>query len=157
MRAFNHSNKNKAIPLLQCRRQGGEEYRAYSFLTRLDAGKWSASRPGCALPPGKEPQYPLDRRLGGPQSWSWHRGLEKKCYASTRDQNPVVQSVVRHYTEWLNYSSVKNSSGLYNTPSSEFEHRLFPQNNNITKQNKTVFFSNSITSFLMKTPNKFGA
>jgi hypothetical protein len=23
-----------------------------------------------ALLPGREPQYPLDRRLGGPQSWS---------------------------------------------------------------------------------------
>jgi len=23
-----------------------------------------------SLPPGKEPQYQLDRRLGGPQSWS---------------------------------------------------------------------------------------
>jgi hypothetical protein len=23
---------------------------------------------------GKDSRYPLDRRLGGPQSWSWHRG-----------------------------------------------------------------------------------
>jgi hypothetical protein len=30
-----------------------------------------------ALPPGKEPQYPLDRRLGGPQSQSGHGGEEK--------------------------------------------------------------------------------
>jgi len=27
---------------------------------------------------GKIPQYPLDRRLGGPQSWSEHSGEEKK-------------------------------------------------------------------------------
>jgi len=30
-----------------------------------------------ALPPGKEPWYPLDRRLGGPQSQSGHGGKEK--------------------------------------------------------------------------------
>jgi hypothetical protein len=30
-----------------------------------------------ALPPGKEPRYPLDRRLGGPQSRSGHGGEEK--------------------------------------------------------------------------------
>jgi hypothetical protein len=30
-----------------------------------------------ALPSRKEPQYPLDRRLGGPQSRSGRRGEEK--------------------------------------------------------------------------------
>jgi hypothetical protein len=30
-----------------------------------------------ALPPGESPWYPLDRRLGGPQSWSGHCGEEK--------------------------------------------------------------------------------
>jgi hypothetical protein len=30
-----------------------------------------------ALPPGKEPQYPLDRRLGGLQSRSGHGDEEK--------------------------------------------------------------------------------
>jgi hypothetical protein len=29
------------------------------------------------LPPGKEPRYPLDRRLGGPQSRSGRSGEEK--------------------------------------------------------------------------------
>jgi hypothetical protein len=28
-------------------------------------------------PQGKDIQYPLDRRLGGPQSWSGHRGYRK--------------------------------------------------------------------------------
>jgi hypothetical protein len=36
--------------------------------------EWSESRCGCALPPGKDPRFPLDRRLGGLQSWSGHRG-----------------------------------------------------------------------------------
>jgi hypothetical protein len=46
----------------------------YSFLTlALDGGEWSASCPVSVLPPGKGPQSPLDRRLGGPQSWSGHK------------------------------------------------------------------------------------
>jgi hypothetical protein len=50
-------------------------YSSYSFLTSvLDGGEWSASGPGRALPPGKDPRYSLDRRLGGPQSLSGHRG-----------------------------------------------------------------------------------
>jgi len=31
-----------------------------------------------ALPPGKDPRYPLHRRLGGPQSQYGHGGEEKK-------------------------------------------------------------------------------
>jgi hypothetical protein len=32
----------------------------YSFLTSaIDGGEWSASRPGRALPPGKEPPVPI--------------------------------------------------------------------------------------------------
>jgi hypothetical protein len=36
-------------------------------------GEWSASLPGRALPLRKNPKYPLDRRLGGPQRRSGHR------------------------------------------------------------------------------------
>jgi hypothetical protein len=36
---------------------------------------------------GKDPQYPLDRRLGGPQSYS--RG---KSFASAGERNPVTLS-----------------------------------------------------------------
>jgi hypothetical protein len=71
--------------------------------TALDGDEWSASLPGCALPPGKGPRFPLDRRLGGPQSRSWHRGLRKKssclCQASNLDR-PVALSVVKHYIDW---------------------------------------------------------
>jgi hypothetical protein len=48
---------------------GGGGYGSYSYLTSvLDGVEWSASRPGRALPPDKDPRYPLYRRLGGPQS-----------------------------------------------------------------------------------------
>jgi hypothetical protein len=48
----------------------------HSLTSALDGGKWSTLRPP-ALPPGKSPRYPLDRRLGGPQSWSGRGGEEK--------------------------------------------------------------------------------
>jgi hypothetical protein len=50
-------------------------------------------------PWGESPLHPLDRRLGGPQSWSGQR-LEEKFSASVRDRTPIVQSVVSHYTDW---------------------------------------------------------
>jgi hypothetical protein len=51
---------------------GDEGERRYSsFLTlALDGGEWSMSHPSCALPWGKGPPVPLDRRLGAHQSWS---------------------------------------------------------------------------------------
>jgi hypothetical protein len=37
----------------------------------LDLGcEWLASCPGCFLTGERASGYPLDRRLGGPQSWS---------------------------------------------------------------------------------------
>jgi hypothetical protein len=55
----------------------------------LDLGiRWGVSGQ-CQL----YPQYPLDRRLGEPQSWSRQR-LEEKSFASAGDQTPDIQSVV---------------------------------------------------------------
>jgi hypothetical protein len=42
------------------------------FTTALDRNEWSASRPFLFTPRGTSPRCPLDRRLGGPQSWSGH-------------------------------------------------------------------------------------
>jgi hypothetical protein len=50
-------------------------------------------------PRGKDPQYPLDRWLGGPQSRSGH------CRGSNTDR-PVVQSVVRLYTDWATQARI---------------------------------------------------
>jgi hypothetical protein len=42
---------------------GENMHSSYSFLnSALDGGEMSASRPGPALSPGKDPQHPLDRR-----------------------------------------------------------------------------------------------
>jgi hypothetical protein len=48
-----------------------------------------------ALPPGKSPWYPLDRRLGGPQSQSGRGGEEKNW------NPPIIQSVVQRFTAEL--------------------------------------------------------
>jgi hypothetical protein len=63
-------------------------------------------RPGRVLPPGKDPQYPLYRRLGGPQSRPGHRGWRKSPFASAGGSildRPVVQPVARHYTDWTGF------------------------------------------------------
>jgi hypothetical protein len=72
---FNAHNKAKQSHYTPRWRLGERKYSSYSFLTSaLDGGEWSASRPGRALPRGKDPRYPLYRRLGVPQSRSGHRG-----------------------------------------------------------------------------------
>jgi hypothetical protein len=51
------------------RRRGERMYSSYSFTTSaLDGGEWSASRPGHALPPGKDPRYPLYGGWMGPSA-----------------------------------------------------------------------------------------
>jgi hypothetical protein len=48
----------KVVPLRPMQAHlGDRRYSSYSFLTSaLEGGEWSASCPGRALPPGKEPQ-----------------------------------------------------------------------------------------------------
>jgi hypothetical protein len=88
--------KGKVIPLHATEALGWEEV---LLLLNLNLGtrwsEWSASRSAALYPRGKDPRYPLYRRLGGPQSRSGHR------YCLCRDRTPVVQSVVRHYTDWV--------------------------------------------------------
>jgi hypothetical protein len=40
----------------------------------LDGVSGQRHAPAALYPRAKDPQYPLDRRLGGPQSWSGHKG-----------------------------------------------------------------------------------
>jgi hypothetical protein len=73
-------------------------YMRHPLHRRKETSECPASRPGRALPPRKGFRYPVDRRLGGLRA-----GLDTeargKFYASAGDRPPVVQSVVRHYTE----------------------------------------------------------
>jgi hypothetical protein len=78
--------------------KGDKRYSSYSVLTSaLDRG--GQRHAPATLYPRQLPRYLLDRRLGGPQSWSVQR-LEEKSFASAGDRTPIVQSLVRYYTDW---------------------------------------------------------
>jgi hypothetical protein len=51
-----------------------------------------------ALPQGKSPKYPLDKRLGGPLSRSGRYGVEQ-IIVLVRNRTPAVQSMARRYTD----------------------------------------------------------
>jgi hypothetical protein len=77
------------------RRLGEWRYSSYSFSMSVAPRK--------LFSPGKNPRYPLDTRLCGPQSRSGHRGYKKKLFRLCRGSNldrPVVHPVSRHYTDW---------------------------------------------------------
>jgi hypothetical protein len=51
------------------------------------------------LPAGKEPPYPLDRKLQMPQSRSGSYAEEKNL-TPTENWTPAVQPVARYFTNW---------------------------------------------------------
>jgi hypothetical protein len=80
---------------------GEKRYSSYSNLTSaLDGGWWSASRPGRALPPGKELPVPIVQEAEWAPQPVWMQRLEEKFSAPVRDRTPIVQPVVRYYTDW---------------------------------------------------------
>jgi hypothetical protein len=52
-------------------------------------------------PQGKSPWYPLDRRLGGPQSWSRRGGEKKNSQTLPALEPPIIQLVALRYTAEL--------------------------------------------------------
>jgi hypothetical protein len=54
-----------------------------------------------ALPHGKSPWYPLDRRVGGPQSHFGRGGEEKNSQPPPRIEpsTPIVQPVAQRYSD----------------------------------------------------------
>jgi hypothetical protein len=90
---------------------GERSYSSYSFSTSaLDGGVSDQRRALAALQSrGKDPQYPLYRRLGGPQSQSGQR-LEEKPFHLCRWSNLdrlVIQHIARHYTDWATRLTIK--------------------------------------------------
>jgi hypothetical protein len=70
---------------------GGLDVQTHVFLiSALDGGEWSVSRPSRFTPEGKNPRYPLERRLCGPQSRSGRRE-EEKILGPTRARTPTHQ------------------------------------------------------------------
>jgi hypothetical protein len=79
---------------------GDRRYSSYSFLTSaVGGGELSASRPGRALPPDKEPPVPTVLEAGWAPEPVWTQRLEEIFSETVGDRTPAVQSVVRHYTD----------------------------------------------------------
>jgi hypothetical protein len=70
------SGKSKAVLLHAMEALGGERlYSPYSLLTSALDGVSGQHHTAVAIyPRGKDPRYPLDKRLGGTQSRSGRRG-----------------------------------------------------------------------------------
>jgi hypothetical protein len=84
---------------------GERRYSSNSFLTSVsEEGEWSASRPGCALPPGKGPPVPIGQEAGWAPESVWTQRLEEKSSVSVGDRAPFFQSVVSHYTDCTLYN-----------------------------------------------------
>jgi hypothetical protein len=80
--------KTKNYPTTRHESDLGERmYSSYSFSTSmtLDEGKWSESRPGSALPPGKGPPVPIVQEAGWAPEPVWTQRLEEKFFASAGD------------------------------------------------------------------------
>jgi hypothetical protein len=96
------------------RRLRGEKDSSYSFLTSaLDGGEWSASSPGHALASRKGPPVRTVQESGWATESIWTQGLEEKSFCLCRGSNPdrpVVQSIVRHYTDWANPAPVDETT-----------------------------------------------
>jgi hypothetical protein len=75
MRSFIFSKKLKQSRYTPRRALGGRRYSSCSFFTlALDGVSGQRYTPSSLYSQGKDPRYPLYRRLGGPQSRSGHRG-----------------------------------------------------------------------------------
>jgi hypothetical protein len=62
-----------------CRWQGGEAHSSASFFTSaLDGSEWSASRPGRALPRGKDPPVPIVQETGWAPELVWTQEAREK-------------------------------------------------------------------------------
>jgi hypothetical protein len=68
-------------------------YSFYSFTTSaLDGGEWSASRPSCALDPGKVPPVLIVQEAGWTPEPVWTQRLEEKSFASADDRSSIARS-----------------------------------------------------------------
>jgi hypothetical protein len=79
--------------------------------TRCD--EWSASCPDRALPPGKDPRHPLDRRQGGPQSWyeTGARGKNSLPGIETRSSNLLSDIILTELPNFLRGSYCFHNQG----------------------------------------------
>jgi hypothetical protein len=87
--------------------QGERMCNSYSFITSaLDGSEWLASRPGCALPPGKGPPVPIVQQAGWAPEPVWAQRLEKKSVPLPGIEPRSPGRPVRSQTLcWLSYTA----------------------------------------------------
>jgi hypothetical protein len=80
--------------------QGEKRYSSYSFTTSaVDGVSGQCHAPTELYPRGKNPRYPLYRRLGGPGAGLDTEAREKILFTSAGTRTSVVQSVAMHFTD----------------------------------------------------------
>jgi hypothetical protein len=83
------------------RRLGGDEVLPLLILDLGTRQGWVISvTPQPRFTLGKEPLVQIAQESGWAPEPVWTQRLEEKSSASIGDRTPVVQSVVRHYTDW---------------------------------------------------------
>jgi hypothetical protein len=80
--------------VLPCKIIAGRRFRGMCCLHH------QGDRPGRALPPGKGPPVPIGQEAGWAPEPVWTQRIGEKSFASAEDRTPIVQSVVRHCTDW---------------------------------------------------------
>jgi hypothetical protein len=80
-------------------------YSSYSFTTStLNGVSGQCHALDVLYARGKDPRYPLDRRLGGPQSQSGHRGYSKNLLPlSGIEPRSLSRPVCSQTLYWLSY------------------------------------------------------
>jgi hypothetical protein len=77
----------------------------HAFLTSVPDGSSGHIHVPAALPQGKSPWYPLDRRLGGPQIQSGRGGEKKISQLLPGLEPPIIQLIAQRYTTELSYQN----------------------------------------------------
>jgi hypothetical protein len=96
----------------------GVEVQPHTFLTSpLDEGEWSASRSSRFTRRERALWYPMDRRLGGPQSRSGGGGEEKNSQLLPGLELPIIHPVAQCYTTELSGRIKSLVNRMYETPS----------------------------------------
>jgi hypothetical protein len=90
------------LPMSLCSPYWGVEIQLHAFFDLGTRWRWVVSfTPRPLYPPGKNPGYPLDMRLGGTQSRSGRGGEEKSSQHLPGLEPPFIQPVAQRYTTKL--------------------------------------------------------
>lgn len=71
------------------------------MILALDWGEWSVSCPGHTFPSEKVSLVCIGWKAGWAQKPIWMLKLEENSFAPARNRTTVVQSVIRHCSDWV--------------------------------------------------------